>query len=52
VASAVAEKDSALRPARYFEDAKARADFQAFDKIMRRRRGKPPCEGDEMPDGK
>jgi hypothetical protein len=25
------------------------ADFKAFDKIMRRRRGKPPREGDEMP---
>ena len=50
VATAVAEKVSALRTARYFEDRKARADFKAFDKIMRRRRGKPPREGDEMPE--
>jgi hypothetical protein len=28
---------------------KARADFKAFDKIMRRRRGKPPRQGGEMP---
>ncbi len=40
---------SALHTARYFQDRKARADFKAFDKIMRRRRGKPPREGDEMP---
>ena len=46
---AVAEKVSALQTARYFEDRRAQADFKAFDKIMRRRRGKPPREGDEMP---
>jgi len=49
VAMAVAEKVSALQTARYFEDQKARADFKAFDKIMRRRSGKPPRDGDEMP---
>jgi hypothetical protein len=49
VATAVAEKVSALETARFFADRKARADFKAFDKIMRRRRGKPPREGDEMP---
>ena len=49
VATAVAEKVSALETARYFEDRKARADFKAFDKIMKRRGGKPPREGDEMP---
>jgi hypothetical protein len=46
---AVAEKVSALQTARYFEDRKAQADFKAFDKVMRRRSGKPPREGDEMP---
>jgi hypothetical protein len=45
----VAEKVSALQTARYFADRKARANFAAFDKIMRRRGGKPPREGDEMP---
>jgi hypothetical protein len=49
VATAVAEKVSALQTARFFEDRKAHADFKAFDKIMKRRRGKPPREGDEMP---
>ena len=49
VATAVAEKVSAPQTARFFEDRKARADFKAFDKIMKRRGGKPPREGDEMP---
>lgn len=49
VATAVAEKVSALETARYFTDRKARADFKAFDKIMRRRGGSTPREGDEMP---
>jgi hypothetical protein len=49
VAMAVAEKVSALETARYFEDRKVRADFKAFDKIMKRRGGEPPREGDEMP---
>jgi len=49
VTTAVAEKVSALQTARYFADRKARADFDAFDRIMRRRGGKPPRDGDEMP---
>jgi hypothetical protein len=49
VATAVAEKVSALQTAHFFVDRKARADFKAFDKIMKRRGGKPPREGDEMP---
>ena len=49
VATAVAEKVSALQTAKYFADRQARADFKAFDKIMRRRGGRPPREGDEMP---
>jgi hypothetical protein len=49
VATAVAEKVSALQTARFFADRQARADFAAFDKIMRRRGGKPPRTGDEMP---
>jgi hypothetical protein len=46
---AVAEKVSVLETAGFFADPKARADFRAFDKIMRRRGGKAPREGDEMP---
>ena len=49
VATAVAEKLSALQVAEFFADRKARADFKAFDKIMKRRGGKPPRVGDEMP---
>lgn len=49
VAMAVAEKVSALRTARFFQERKARADFKAFDRIMKRRGGKPPRTGDEMP---
>ena len=47
VATAVAEKVSALQTAHFFADRKARADFKAFDKIMNRRGGKPPRRGDE-----
>jgi len=48
VATAVAEKVSALETARFFADRRARADFKAFDKILRRRGGKRPRVGDEM----
>ena len=50
VAMAVAEKVSALETATFFEGRKARADFKAFDRIMRRRGGEPPREGDEIPE--
>jgi hypothetical protein len=49
VATAVAEKVSALQTAKYFADRRARADFAAFDRIMRRRTGVPPRQGDELP---
>jgi hypothetical protein len=49
VTTAVAEKLSALQVAEFFRDRKTRADFKAFDKIMRRRGGKPPRKDDEMP---
>ena len=48
VATAVAEKVSALQTAHFFTDRKARADFKAFDKIMKRRGGEPPRDGDEV----
>ena len=50
VATAVAEKISALETARFFADRKSRAEFNAFDRTMKRRGGKPPRPGDEMPD--
>jgi len=51
VATAVAEKVSALQTATLFQQRKARADFKAFDRIMKRRGGKPFRAGDEMPRG-
>jgi putative PIN family toxin of toxin-antitoxin system len=52
VATAVAEKLSALQTAEFFADRKARADFRTFDKLMKRRGGRPPRVGDEMPGSK
>ena len=49
VATVVAEKVSALQTAWFFTNRKARADFKAFDKILRRRGGTATREGDEMP---
>lgn len=49
VATAVAEKVSAMQTARFFQERKARADFKKFDRIMKRRGGTPPRAGDEMP---
>jgi hypothetical protein len=51
VATAVAEKISALRTARYFAERKGRADWSAFDQIMSREGGEPPRAGDEIPAG-
>ena len=48
VVLAVAEKLSAMQTARFFEDRKARADYKAFDKIMKRRGGESPRAGDEI----
>ncbi|MDO9711013.1 toxin-antitoxin system HicB family antitoxin [Paracraurococcus lichenis] len=49
VASAVAEKIAALRTAEYFAERRARADWDAFDRIMSRPGGEPPRPGDEPP---
>jgi hypothetical protein len=49
VATAVAEKLSALQTAEFFAGRRERADFKAFDKLMKRRGGTPPRTGDEMP---
>ena len=48
VATAVAEKVSALQTARFFADRTALADFKTFDRIMRRRGGEVPREDDGM----
>lgn len=49
VTTAIAEKVSALQIARFFADRRARADFKAFDKIMKRKGGKPSRAGDKLP---
>jgi hypothetical protein len=49
VAVAVAEKVAALRTADFFTERRARADWDAFDRLMSRRGGEPPREGDEIP---
>jgi hypothetical protein len=51
VATAVAEKVSALRTARLFAERKGRADWAAFDRILNRDGGEPPREGDGIPAG-
>ena len=48
VVMAVAEKVSALDTARFFAERKARADFPAFDKALKRRGGERPRQGDEL----
>ena len=50
VATAVAEKVSALRTVSYFVTFKARADLQAFDRIMSRKGGEAARGDDEMPE--
>jgi hypothetical protein len=49
VVMAVAEKVSALTTAAYFAERKARADMEAFDRILSRAGGEPPRPGDELP---
>ena len=49
VATAVAEKVSALRTASYFAERKGRVDRAAFDRLMTRSGGEAPRPGDEIP---
>ena len=49
VATAVAEKLSAMRTAEFFTERRARTDMKAFRRLMRRKRGTAPQSGDEMP---
>jgi hypothetical protein len=50
VATAVAEKVSALRTARYFAEKKGRTDWDAFQRIMARTTGERPQPADEVPE--
>jgi hypothetical protein len=45
---AVAEKLAALRTAQYFQERAARADWEAFDRLLETAGNEPPRPGDEM----
>lgn len=47
IATAVAEKISAMKTSEFFVERKAKADFAAFNRIMSRSGGEPPRPGDE-----
>ncbi len=47
VATAVAEKLSAMSTAVFFAERRERADFEAFRAILTRQGGEPPKDGDE-----
>jgi len=48
IATAVAEKLAAMRTAELFAERRERADFAAFERLMRRRGGQPPPPDDEI----
>jgi hypothetical protein len=48
VATAVAEKVAAMNTAQFFAERRARADFKAFDRLMRRKGGEPPLDDDKL----
>ena len=48
VATAVAEKLSAMNAVLFFAERREAADFAAFDRIMRREGGVPPSPGDTL----
>jgi hypothetical protein len=50
VATAVAEKLAAMNTASFFTERRNRADFRAFDRLMRRRGGEPPRPDDVRPE--
>lgn len=49
IATAVAEKISAMEATRFFAERKAQADFAAFNQIMSRSGGELPRSGDKLP---
>lgn len=48
VATAVAEKLAAMNTAEFFDERRARADFDAFERLMRRKGGEPPRPDDTI----
>ncbi|MPZ59233.1 MAG: toxin-antitoxin system HicB family antitoxin [Rhizobiales bacterium] len=49
VATAVAEKLAAMNTASFFAERRNRADFHAFDRLMRRKGGEAPRPDDVLP---
>jgi post-segregation antitoxin (ccd killing protein) len=48
LATAVAEKLAAMNTAAFFAERRTKADFAAFDRIMRRKRGELPQPDDTI----
>jgi hypothetical protein len=48
VATAVAEKLAVMNTAVFFAERRNRANFKAFDRIMRRKGGEPPASDDTI----
>ncbi len=48
VATAVAEKLAVMSTAAFFAERHNRANFAAFDRLMRRKGGEPPPSGDKI----
>ncbi len=48
VATAVAEKLAVMNTVAFFAERRTRANFTAFDKIMRRKRGETPLPDDTI----
>jgi hypothetical protein len=48
IATAVAEKLSAMRTAEFFAERRAHADFAEFDRLMRRNGGEPARPDDAI----
>ena len=51
IATAVAEKLSALETMDFFDERAKRADLGAFDRLLNRTGGEAPRAGDEVPEG-
>lgn len=49
VATAVAEKLAVMNTAEFFSERRNRADFKAFDRLMRRKGGEAPAPEDTIP---
>ena len=48
VATAVAEKLAVMNSAAFFSERRNRADFKAFDRLMRRKGGESPAPDDTI----